>query len=1344
MITFSYRISCLIGVPSEELLAHAFHYEVNTFTINETYNRPEASKFLANEQTMQDLFEPMIQSYAQEYGLRRDQITILKYMVASGSPDVVTSFLSSGVEHKFETTDSNSKVIAYYQEKSNLGYGLELYEYISKLPNNTFALRVGEQVPEGDVNLAFVHTPALDSDENISFIDTAYVNENVIPMDQLQSIMVPDQNGVLSYADIISDYDPVVKRPPYDRIPSKSVSLTRRFILNQPSVDHALYYKYEIKYHYDSDPGEPGKVIRYTGNQIQLTDENGTLLGPEYKYMIYVMAMADNPKIYWVKIYLQMNTDEQRTFKVRYNHVESVMPDEILHSVTRTVQLYANQTNDNMVEGGKLRTINGVSAYEPGTLAQVQSASLTQEIYAIEEYPDKDGYKITVPQKSEVDPRNKNMFSFKLSAKFKDDQGESREITFGYVSDWVINKEALLAHERLSYSNDWKMIGLDTGSGFFNAKHLIQMCLPLDMPGVPEDATYQISDAAGNLLYTVTSSGDQPNVDTQVDQAGAMPPMATSKTLVPEWTGAKESNVRIKNNPIPHLCTIFPERQKTEFDFTWEASGEGYTETKLKYDSSYKVCQDIVVVKQNTQKMIDVFSGWNYIGNDIGRNQWQYTTSSDTLRLNANAVEMDGFYDGAATSKKDYKFSACVQVMDDTDDDVIGIMFRVKDSSHFYTFLWEKEDMMREAVSATGNGVGRILVGNRGVSALLYKSAETAATYKLGNEEDYTKYLNDYTDSFQHKKKRIFKVSPSALPAYSDAAAPSCRYKADKTGLAFEDKTSNSNYNPKGWNLNEQYKITVMVQGNHFKIYIGNDTSTDALGQLVCEAVDDSYATGSYGIANISQKDALWSKLSFVELESASVCSDLFPVTLMNNDWQKVSDKTATEIIGAKVDEYIKTKYGASFNATRQTPYVTPTDSDLKVAIRNDDTIWAQTNSPQAGGVQRSPWRTSDQGKNIRGSGKAFMQADGTMGVTCTPAQLSNDSIPSEVLGFSWTRVWLTSGDTSELHISIDANHSVVVQADIPPILPLGTPYTIPQDLIFKHERIKSLSDLFGDRGIFKHLDIPTNVPNEEILLRIERGDVNGNNKEFRVNYRWHYDLNGTDKYEVDQMYHGVNRMRFRNILKSDKSGFVDNLTVDLVAWTPFEDLEAVPVLAMKIDEDRKIEVEKPKVERREMEVDNWYIRIKNGHVRRRLKLPYYEVEERVPQLYLACPELVAYAPRTPDQEVEVILDYTVPEYVNQEFYNRPVMLVDREFPVILNEKTIQTRFAPLVLESESGISYLEVEALRINNSRQLRISDVDAKKGIIYLHDKIRDQDEVIVRYAYQEDWYTYRGFSK
>ncbi len=1340
---FNYRVSCLMTVSKEKMLDHAFHYESKN-EITETMDSVEIAKILGEQKTLSQLFEEDIKKYRKEYGLMESEMSLDKYLIASTDGPVTVSFYKLGKENKLETKDGSMKVVAYYDPDEIINYGLPLKEYNSKMQNNKFSLRVGKEVPAGDVNLSYIHSPEISIDENVSLIKTTSVNENVIPTEQIESIVVPDGQGVLSYADIISDNEPIVMRAPYTRFPSSNVNITRRFIRNESSVGSALFYRFELKYHYDSEASKNQNVKKYTGSQIQITDENGNVLGDEYKYQIYVQATKENPKVYWVKIYIQKNTTEEETFKVRYNHVEAPMPDSELESVKKTVQLYSNHNNKNLIEGGKSRVINGVGAYSEIKDGTIHSAKDNEEVYMIEEFPDKDGYKITVPQKSELDPRNRTPFNFKLSAKFKDDKGEDRVLTFGYLTDWVIPSESLLAHEKLDYTEDQKMIGIKSGAGYYSARSLMEMAMPLDMPSLPKDATIEISDAMGNLLYTTTSASDNPSIDSSVQASGSKPPQAKAINSTQVWTGASGSNVRLKNNPISHQVTIFPERQKGELNFNWEASGKGEITTTQSYQGKWKVCQQLTVEQKFSAKTFDIFSGWNFIGTDATRNKWKYDKARDVLLLTENAVEVSGYYNGAHMSKENYIFSACVQVTDMNDDDVIGIIFRVNGEQEYYTFLWEKEDLM-SVPGSNGNGVGRIQVNERGVSAVLYYPNPDPNKFNAAfdAETNMTKYMNDW--GFKRKKKGIFKAAKSTLPAYSTTLYPNCKFYSDKTNSAYTNITSPNNYNAKGWVKGETYKIRVVVAGSKFQVFIGNDTSDSALGTLVCEGRDETYAKGSYGICNISQENALWSRLKITELDVKEVCTDWTPLTLTSNDWIQVSPQKPADIISPQIEAYMKEKYGASMPYTAQPIEAIGDPSDLRIQVRNDGYVWAVTNSQEAGGAVVTPWKTSDNNKNIKGTGKAILMADGTMKVSMSPSKLSNEGIPSEIGNFSWNNIWVTGGETASVIINKD--NSVTASVSVPPITSLGVPLTLPQsgsDQIYKQDGMKSMGKLIGTGGILEALGIDKNIPMNEVLLRIERGDSAGNNKEHRVNYRWKYDYSRRVAYEVDQANHGVNRMRLRNIIKPGTSNFLDNLTVDLVAWTTFEELEAVPVLAIRIDDDRKIEIEKPKVEKDNIKMDSWHMRIKNGRVKKRLVLPYYEPAEGVPKLYTAYPELAIYAPQNPFDRKEVILDYTIPEYNNQEFYDKPIVFIEREHPTILNEKMIQVGFAPIALTSESGISYLEIEAIRMNQSRKLRISDVDAKKGIIYLHDKIRDQDEVIVRYAYEEHWYTYKGFNR
>lgn len=81
--------------------------------------------------------------------------------------------------------------------------------------------------------------------------------------------------------------------------------------------------------------------------------------------------------------------------------------------------------------------------------------------------------------------------------------------------------------------------------------------------------------------------------------------------------------------------------------------------------------------------------------------------------------------------------------------------------------------------------------------------------------------------------------------------------------------------------------------------------------------------------------------------------------------------------------------------------------------------------------------------------------------------------------------------------------------------------------------------------------------------------------------------------------------------------------------------------------------------------------------------MPYHELNsiERPPEIYITYPQLLGMV-KSPNDIVEVDLEYSLPEYTNQEFYNNATILVDKERPMILNEYSIQTRYTPILLSS--------------------------------------------------------------
>lgn len=1577
--------------------------------------------------------------------------------------------------------------------------------YQDKLEDGTYTMRIGDEVPEGDVNLAYIHTPRLDNEENIAMVNTSHIPENVIPYEQRVSLVVPDHEGKLSYAELQKGLDSIKEKPPYSLFPTKDFNLTRQFKNNRITVEDALYYKFEIMYHYDSRIGQPNKVEKYTGDQIKLTDENGHPLSNQIKYDIYVMAMEENPHIYWVKVYLDKTTNELDTFKIRYNHIDNVTSNRDVQSAKTELELYRNQSNEivaygrsrQLVEGGKLRIINGNSAYEPTTREVFDSADANDEVYHLVENPTQDGYEVYVPQKAEVDPRQKRIFNYRIVAKYKDPTGVDQEVTTGYINDWLIHPNALLNHEKYEFTQDWKQLGIPYGESRLNVKDMIQIAQPIGTPTVPQEAVYEIQDAEGNLMYSTTDANDNPLVTSIIQESQNYFGAARGDGLSDDtWSNAKHPNAILKSLPIDHQVSVIAERQKTQWDYKFKVEGEGFIGVPTVYTGNWWVDANIGVYKNLSRSPINVANktNWNTIGTS-NVNDWAIKTGANgksylDLVKNPNDVNVAAFYQKNGpkgqnmNNAKDYEFSAKLKVEDSGDDDVVGIVFRVQGSKNYYMFAWERDALLSDdyyysndeyptnvSTKPEMNEMNRILLGSGGCSAFRYDPNIQYSSPKTSNENFIFNDWNDYTEyGFGNNRKRIFKVSPrtsgSAYVGYKSAVS-------DRTGCSFTDIT-NKGYlyeteeGSKGWTQGKEYKITVVVTGDVFKVYISENPNSNDKGILVCEAKDSTYKSGSVGVSSISQQWVQWGDMTYNEMEVTTVSTNKHPVTFNSSEQVRTSEKRVTELL----KEPIKQSGASNYEVFNYTAYSDYADIFLDIDENGYGYVWARTTNKSAGGTNIEPWYTGDNNLDVFGSGHVEYHEDGHFTITVNPEKLPTDKVPYFVEGFRWKEPVITKGENITIRLG-DDRESVVVEASVPPITPLNKWTTIYPESIHKADGVIPIATLLEKDGIIEKLNIPKDIPIHEILLRIERGEATSTsaavNQEHRVNYRFRLEDDGLVRYPVDQFKDqlGVNRLRLSNLYQEffpvefeidyhvlvpknkktsmqslfsrnspgsviiepspdaaswiiengrlvdkanrtqfvaaynqthlatkehatdfsfrtigndddvvgvifrvkDKNNFymyimegdeinrsfgsrlssvqpgplhewsldrpadfstfadyiakggwrvyhqrvyqvkngqkkvvaekstiinsghvlnwqnnirvessgkttnlyfqtgtineadwkrayqietewsqgafgvcnfsqnvefidittselisvqgkISNLNytgrpsaimakntrnfcdndvknsmkqngfattanytplsysakvtngngevsisatgegpiqvysyidpsktiadVDLVAWTHYEDLEVAPVFAISANEDLKIELEKPQVEQSKLELENWYMRVKNGRFQKRLELPYYEPEERTPSIYETYPELKKYAPKNIDDVEEVILEYAIPEYSNQEFHDRPIKLVERETPIILNEHAIQTKHHPITLLSNDQISYVEVEAFRNNQARTLRIRDIDAAKGIVYLIDRIRDQDEVIIRYAYDEHWYTYRGFNK
>lgn len=1586
-----------------------------------------------------------------------------------------------------------------------------IHDYKEKLKDGTYALRVGNEVPEGDVNLGYIHTPRLDHEENIAIVNTSSDPGNVIPYEQKKSIVVPDQNGKLSYASLHPGADSIQEKSPFDLFPSKDLNITRQFKNNKLTTEDALYYKFEIMYHYDSMANEPNKVIKYTGDQIKLTDENGNPITSGVKYDIYVMASEVNPHIHWVKIYLNATTDEIDTFKIRYNHIDEITADQYIQSATTELELYRNAKNQlsvsgqakQLVEGGKLRILNSGSAFTPVDKETFDKASDIDEVYHVVENPMNSGYEVYIKQKSEADPRNRKVFNYRIVAKYKDTEGNDQEVTTGYINDWVTNEEALLNHEKYAYTGEWKQIGIPNGNATLNVKDMTELALPLGTPSIPDEAVYEIYDAQGNLMYSTTDANDNPGVNTIIQEEqnffGAAKANGLSKN---EWHNAEYPNAMLKSYPIDHQVSIIAERQKTQWDYEFKMTGEGIIGVPTVYTGNWWACADVGIYKSFTSNPLDVLNKnkWNAMGRSITVNDWLVKTDKGTgksfLELQRNYLSIGGFYQKTGPKGQDmrkatdYEFSTKVKMMDPGDDDVIGLLFRVNNDDEYYMFAWEGDEPFNDTYYYSEdeypedtlerpkeNGLGYILLGEGGLSSYTYDPDIVYSNPKTPREHFVFKDWEDSQEyGFGYNKKRIYKVKkrPDHIEPYHGYSD----FAKDKTGLSFIDITTkgeafHSDVGKVGWKIGKEYKITLMVTGDRYQVYINENPDSKDRGTLVCEARDDTYKKGSVGVFCISQRWTQWRDLTYNELEVGEVCTKQFPITFDGKPQVRASNQRIGQLLKEPIQKYAKDKYGSSqWEIFSYNAFSDKDDIFLTIDEAGDGYIWAHTTNPSAGGKEIEHWTTTEHNLDIYGSGHIEYHEDGHFTITTDPKSVSTDLIPEYVENFEWNQPELLKGEGLTIHLE-DDQQTIVVTPEVPSIVPLNRWITLKPDAIHISDGIVTIKNLNGPEGIIEMLRIPEDIPKHEILLRIERGEATSPreaiNQEHRVNYRFRINDQGFIRYPVDQFKDqlGVNRLRlsgmyqeflpvefdinyevlvpqnkatnmqdvfarnapgavmiesianaatwkivdgrlvdhnnnsrfvasynrkhlstkdhvtdfsfktigddddlvgvifrvqdsrnfyfyalegdkinpvmkgsrianvqpgalhswdsnhrkdyasdydyvakagwkvyhqrvyqvkngkksvvaekstiinqghmlnwqnniriessgnitnlyfqtgtineadwkrayqietewtkgaygvfnlsqtveFLNIETSDLikvSGMIPNLNytgrpraimanntrafchpyvkekleslgftgdedytalsyrarvtngqgevsvsltgegpiqvfsnvddekmaadVDLVAWTHYEDLEASPVLALKIDEEKKIDIEKPKVERSKLEIENWYPRVKNGRFSKVIQLPYYEPEERTPSIYQKYPMLKDFAPREIDDLEEITLEYSIPEYTNQEFQDSPITLVERESPIILDEYSIQTKHHPLVLESNNHISYVEVEAFRNQQPRYLRVKDIDAKKGIIYLIDRIREQDEVFVRYAYYESWYTYRGFT-
>lgn len=1235
-------------------------------------------------------------------------------------------------------------------------------------------LRIGQTVPPGAVNIAYMHTPALTAEAGVSLIDTAHINENIIPVSHRESLAIADEQGYLQYAEYI-DKDQVIVKDPVKNFPSGDFYLTKDFYEDAIGLNSAMYHQIQINYHYDRIPSkanEDGKYtpVPYEGNQIDIVDlEGNSLLGKEeLKVKLYVQGIFGYPNTYKVLLMLNKATTMTETICIKYNHLDAPHNAGEIVSVKNQVQLYVDQQNTlqvdgktkHMLETGKIRILNPESGYSEKTKAEViaeRSKATPDKIYAVEERMDGKGYNIIVPDRTELDPRTSKHFQYMVLAEYRNKEGKLVKHATGLLEDSLLHPDVLLASERKFYTTGYKTIGLLNGQDVFNARDMIRSSLPITTPAVPDDAIYSIVDTKGDVLYSsVKTVVNEAAVDTLITEGFAR---AGGKNLnTTNWPLATKANTALKELPMAHRYSIIPERQRTKWGFEYQVKGSGEIEHTRSSKQSWKIRAHIGMTMTNEPKVVNIndHNYWEGFGksteSSTSKDKWNM--EGDAVYFNDNLVEMNGFWQKTEeggrnlTELKDYEFSTQVQVKDQYDDDLIAVLFRVRDSDNFYCFIWERDDMLLN--QSSHNGVGRLFLSEYGLRTFRQNNAGvTAGRYWALPEKNSAMFKQS---GFADQHKQLFRVTKSSLPAASGADADigwtekkGTRYPEDTTGkkfesIAVENELFRSAEGRKGWKVGVKYKITIRVSGNAFSVYINENVSSPDPGTKVLEAYDDknTHKNGSYGISVLSQTKTYWSNLQLTEYQSLTVDSDIYE-TEFKSDKKKLLIPKKVDLL---MEPYLSALFGAGGTYAGK-PFevisyegipLGPMIMDVQSVSKN---IYGIPNDGIAGSKYKVPWSTDETGQTVNGIGSVEYHSDGTFKIDFTPKILPELTLPKGVKNFKWDEPVVKSGGNVSMR---RVGRSLRVTAVAPRIQLVGKIFTS-EDFDIMRKDGMSVLDHIPNKDWRTLFGIHESVPASEVMLRIEKGraynSTTFNDVNHYVNYRFRVVQGSTVRYPVDQFQEelGMNRIRLKDIV-NNRGEIKEDISLDTVAWTTHRNLKTIPIYAVKLKENRHLFAIPPRVQAGDQQHLAWQPSVYNGQVTRRLIMPKIKDPNNPPMLYKRYPPLVSYA-STDDFQQELELVYSLPEYTRQEFYNKPAVLINAEQPKLLTKYSLQVKNQNIVTQRTNS-----VWAIRNHKRVNIRIRDIDKIKGIFYLLDPISEEDQIFVTYQYKDDYFEYRGF--
>lgn len=248
--------------------------------------------------------------------------------------------------------------------------------------DGTYSLKVGRRVPDNSVNLAYVSSPKISLNENISLVDhTDDIVENVVSKGSgSERIMVSNENFMLvdKYSRSNIETDNIVVTDEFSIYKDKASDVKPLYYMMKLSGcfytdDTRSITRYITGYY--PNPVNLGEEFNYTdpllyiGSKITITESDGTPLDSDKAFKIKLVATTgininDIGKVFDVYIYTNFKNGNEKTYIIKYpsynitNRVVTENTINILNAmaifeerdISYIQNIFENQTEDNLQE----------------------------------------------------------------------------------------------------------------------------------------------------------------------------------------------------------------------------------------------------------------------------------------------------------------------------------------------------------------------------------------------------------------------------------------------------------------------------------------------------------------------------------------------------------------------------------------------------------------------------------------------------------------------------------------------------------------------------------------------------------------------------------------------------------------------------------------------------------------------------------------------------------------------------------------------------------------------------------------------------------------------------------